>query len=121
MLAHFKPFYLVLLIGENKSIKSTYNDLAFPENLKLIIKNWEEICECEDEREADWWQKKTALAKESQALTHSMVFYHDDEIIDASSEILTEKKEFEINSIPIKLLKSNWLKKRIFITYSNRV
>ena len=43
----------VLLIGENKSIKSTYNGLAFSENLKLIMKNWESICECEDERDAD--------------------------------------------------------------------
>ena len=53
MLAHFKPFYPVLLIGENKSIKSTYNDFAFSENLKLIMKHWEEICECEDEIDAD--------------------------------------------------------------------
>ena len=52
MLAHFKPFYPVLLMGENKSIKSTYND-AFSENLRLIMKNWEAICECEDERDAD--------------------------------------------------------------------
>ena len=37
--------------------------------------------------------KKTALAKEFQALTHSMVFYDDDEVIDVSSEIMIQKKE----------------------------
>ena len=58
MLAHFKPFYPVLLFGEKKLIKSIHNDLAFSENLKLIMKNWEAICECADERDADWWQKK---------------------------------------------------------------
>ena len=65
--------------------------------------------------------KETALAKESQALTHTMVFYHNDEIIDVSLEIMTAKKEFGINSILFKLLKSNWLKRRILLTYSNRV
>ena len=53
MLAHFKPFYPVLLFGEKKLIKSIHNDLAFSENLKLIMKNWEAICECADERDAD--------------------------------------------------------------------
>ena len=39
-----------------------------------------------------------------------MVF-DDDEIIDVSPEITTAKKDFEINSILLKLLESNWLKK----------
>ena len=55
--------------------------------------------------------KITALAKKSQALTHAMVFDDYDEIIDLSSEIMTAKKYFEINSILLKLLESNWLKK----------
>jgi hypothetical protein len=74
------------------------------------MKNWEAIYECEDERDADRLRKRAALAKESQALTRSMVF-HDDEIIDVSSEIMTAKKDFEINSVLLKLLESNWLKK----------
>ena len=45
--------------------------------------------------------KETALAKESQALTHSMVFYHNDEIIDVSLEIMTAKKKIwnQLNTI----------------------
>ena len=74
------------------------------------MKNWEAIYECEDERDADRLRKRAALAKESQALTQSMVF-DDDEIIDVSSEIMTAKKDFEVNSVLLKLLESNWLKK----------
>ena len=54
MLAHFKPFSPELpLIKNNKSIESTFNDFAFSEKSKLIMKNWEAIYECEDERDAD--------------------------------------------------------------------
>jgi len=74
------------------------------------MKTWKAIHECEDERDADQLHKRAALAKESQTLTCSMVF-DDDEIIDVSSEIMTAKKDFEINSILLKLLESNWLKK----------
>ena len=73
------------------------------------MKNWEAIYECEDERDADQLHKRAALAKESKALTRSMFF--DDEIIDVSSEIMTAKKKFEVNSVLLKLLESNWLKK----------
>ena len=61
----------------------------FSEILKLIMVNWEaiyecEVYECEDGRDVDWWQKRAALAEESQALTHFMVF-DDDKIIEVSS------------------------------------
>ena len=92
MLAHFKPFSPEIpLIEKNKLIESTFNDFAFSEKSKLIMKNWEAIYECEDERDADRLHKRAALAKESQALTQSMAF-DDDEIIDVSSQIMTAKK-----------------------------
>ena len=112
MLAHFKPFSPDLpLIEKNKSIHSTFNDFAFSEKSKLIMKNWEAIYECEDERDADRLRKRAALAKESQALTRSTFIGDDDEIIDVSSEIMTAKKDFEIDLVLLKLLESNWLKK----------
>ena len=89
-------------------MESTFNEFGFSEKSKLIMKNWEAIYECEDERDADWLCKKAALAKESQALTFSMVF--DDEIIDVIPEIMAAKKDFAINSILLKLLELNWLK-----------
>ena len=111
MLAHFKPFSPELpLIEKNKSIESTFNDFAFSEKLKVIVKNWEVIYECEGERDADQLHKRATLAKESQSLTQFMVL-DDDEIIDVSSEIMTAKKDFEVNSVLLKLLESNWLKK----------
>jgi len=112
ILAHFEPFSPELpLIEKKKSIESTFNDFTFSEKSKLIMKNWEAIYECEDERDADRLHKRAALAKESQALTHSMVCHDDDAIIDVGSEIMTAKIDFEINSILLKFLELNWLKK----------
>ena len=112
MLAHFKPFSSDFpLIEKNKTVQSTFNDFSFSEKSKLIMKNWEAIYECEDERDADRLCKRAALAKESQALTRSMAFENGDDLIDVSSEQMTAKKDFEVNSILLKLLESNWLKK----------
>ena len=105
MLAHLPFFPELPLIEKNKSIESTFNEFGFSGKSKLIMNNWEAIYECEDERDADQLHKKAALAKESQALTCSMVF--DDEIVDVSPEIMTAIKDFKINSIPLKLLESN--------------
>ena len=112
MLAHFKPFSSEFpLIERNKTVQSTFNDFSFSEKSRLIMKNWEAIYECEDERDADRLRKRAALAKESQALTHSMAFEDDDDLIAVSSEQMTAKKDFEVNSVLLRLLESNWLKK----------
>jgi len=112
MLAHFKPFSSEFpLIEKNKTVQSTFNDFSFSEKSRLVMKNWEAIYACKDERDADRLHKRAALAKESQALTCSMAFGNDDDLIDVSSKQMTAKKYFEVNSILLRLLESNWLKK----------
>ena len=90
----------------------------FQKKSKLIMKNWEKsmrmrMKEMQTNCIKDLlWQRSLKLWLN----LHILV------IIDVSSEIMTAKKKIEINSVLLKLLESNWLKKsaRLFNPYSNR-
>lgn len=72
-LIHFKPFgvnHPLFVPGESATeVFSRYN---FSSNAARILKNWNAIYECEDERDAERLRKVNTMTKESQLMTQTL-------------------------------------------------
>jgi hypothetical protein len=113
VLSHFKPFHNdTPLILPYETIDSVYSSYKFTVAEQKIMNNWEEIHECEDERDAERLRKRKALTQESQAFTKSMASTFDDELVDLNTQDKRSfQKDYEINYVLLKLLHSKWLNK----------
>lgn len=81
-LSHFKPFSvrLPLLIAD---VEETFCSFVFPSFALCIMDNWEEIHECQDERDAERLRKQASLMKSCDSLTvPSNILDVDNEDID---------------------------------------
>ncbi|KAF5365147.1 hypothetical protein D9757_011773 [Collybiopsis confluens] len=72
VLAHFKPFSFELSLIDS-SLHDTYASLNLTAEYQRVVDNWEEIHECEDERE------KERLKKRANALKNSLPFSTSDD------------------------------------------
>jgi len=116
-LAHHKPFSLSNpLIEPLSDWSSTYNKYKFTESAKKIMKNWNAIHECEDERDADRLRKRDAATHESKSLTaaiyNSMVKTDEDEEHNFNDSIEGEKLlkyDFAFQELLSTLQQSKWL------------
>jgi len=69
VLAHFKPFSITQpLIPAGDSCDNVFHTYPFSDQNMKIIKNWNAIYECEDERDAERLRKRKAATKESLAM-----------------------------------------------------
>ena len=86
-LAHFKPFDAAHpLIEKGCSIEDTFESYTFSSRSHLIMKNWEDIHECEDKRDEERLRKRMALTAESLAMTKT--------VNDTSSKAESDDRDF---------------------------
>jgi hypothetical protein len=99
VLSHFKPFHNnIPLLAATDTIENVYSSDYFPHYAVDVMKNWEAINECEDERDAERLKKREALTRESQALTKSITANFDDELTELNLHDLNyAKKDFQVN------------------------
>lgn len=84
-LAHFKPFSLSNpLIPEGDTVERCFENYNFHMSHMSIMKNWDALYECQDQRDLERLRKRDALTKESLALTRSL----QSDFIDIDANIL---------------------------------
>lgn len=112
-LAHHKPFSIRSpLIGPGSSPEGTFESTDFAETAVTVMKNWESLHECEDERDRERIRKQQTLFKESQALTRSIhgVFEENER----TEKVLRGRKadllSLDEEQIVSRLRQSNWFK-----------
>ena len=78
VLSHFKPFGIENpLIPSGETPNTIFNTYDFSLNAITVMKNWNAIYECEDERDAEHLQKHACDTQKSSAVTNSMVFLNE--------------------------------------------
>ncbi|KAF5362237.1 hypothetical protein D9756_001995 [Leucocoprinus leucothites] len=116
-LAHFKPFSLSnLLIPPNSSINNEYKTFQFSSMAKNVMKNWNAIHECEDQRDADRLRKRETLMKESQVMIRAVAF-QDDDIINlenwTTANNTKHEADFKMWNTVVVLTQAQWFKPSI--------
>lgn len=113
VLSHFKPFHNdIPLLASTETIENLYLSYHFPNFAVQVMKHWEAINECEDERDAERLGKRESLTRESQALTKSITANFDDDLTELSLDDKNHaKKDFQVNCELLKLIESKWLNK----------
>ena len=112
VLAHFKPFSMTQpLIPANESYENVFQTYSFSDRTLKIIRNWNAIYECEDERDAERLRKRTIATRESAAMTASVGFPELDveNIENALSEKTNSETNFRIQQAVLAMQQSNWL------------
>jgi hypothetical protein len=117
VLAHFKPFHISLpLIDKKKSLEDTYRSFNFSKRSKRIMMNWEEIHECQDERDEERLRKRANLTTESMAITNSLAlndpnlsFLEPDDVDVSSIPHNNSRKDFALLQAIHVLEQSHWL------------
>ncbi|KAG8929439.1 hypothetical protein FRC01_004338 [Tulasnella sp. 417] len=88
MIAHFVPFSSQHpLFPPNRQVAVTdyFNAYPFHPTHQRIMNNWNEVHECEDERDAERLRKREAVTREHRLLQKAIVGCEDDEMIDFSN------------------------------------
>ena len=113
-LAHFKPFdHCHPLIDRESSIEETYRSFSFSQRSQTIMQNWEDIHECEDERDKERMRKRSAITAESLAMSDTInrtfpnIDHNDVDIILNSKKIA--HKDFIVLQTIHALEQSQWL------------
>ena len=66
MLAHFRPFSHLKTLGDKGvCLNKLFSDTTFLDQSLSVMKNWNAIHECEDERDAERLKKKDNVLKKS--------------------------------------------------------
>lgn len=116
MLAHFKPWGKSMLIGiEGSNALSLFTETSFSSSSLEIMKNWEAIHECEDERDAERIRKQNSKMKASAVMTRdfkkNINKNLDDEDIDLDlSRIKHYKKDMMLIAVISEITLAGWLK-----------
>ena len=116
MLAHFKPCSCDQpLITDNANINATFNQYEFDTRSLEIMRNWEEIHECEDKREAERIRKTSSKMKSSKILNESreaITYDSDDDAIHIPlSETHSSIVEAETVNAVLNLCSAGWFAK----------
>jgi hypothetical protein len=113
ILSHFKLFHNdIPLFASTETIEDLYSSYPFSPYALQVMKNWEAINECEDERDAEQLKKREALTRESQALTKFITANFDNELAELNlHDLNSAKKDFQVNCELLKLIQSKWLDK----------
>jgi len=112
-LAHFKPFSISMdLFGINKDPITCHIQFDFCSRSHEVMKNWEAVHECEDERDADRLRKQVQLTTKSKALTASMGMGANEDDLDftfPSDLSLRSENNFCAQQAILELQQSGWL------------
>jgi hypothetical protein len=114
VLVHFMPFGVHCpLLTNGHSIEDTFNNFTPSTASHIVMKNWEDIHECEDEHDGERLRKRATLTAESLAVTHavsnSVIGLHADEIDVASSSTINSQTTFAVLQAVCSLKCSRWL------------
>lgn len=94
VLIHFKPFSATNpLLIDGMTCREAFDSYEFASGALRIMKNWEAIHECEDERDADRLKKRAAITKESQSMTRTLALdgSSNPEDVDLSTNTMSAK------------------------------
>ena len=123
-LAHFKPFDIdhpLLLVSSAALIELSFKNHSFSPRSLYVMKQWDAIHECQDERDAERLRKRTMLTTpgltRSEQLSNVISFGTDDEILIPKKQALYSdfklKQELELFE------QSHWLLPNESIAHSN--
>lgn len=118
MLSHFAPFsYSRPLMLVNQDIVSTFDQAKFSNKSLAVMKNWEAIHECEDQREAERLKKRSNKLKEAKervqavkAMLPPEYLEDPDAYVLAEEDFRHEKMDNETLHLRCALINANWLK-----------
>lgn len=77
VLAHFKPFSVsdpLVELTDGLNIETYFHTYTLSDIAKRVTANWEELCNCEDEREAERMRKEDRVSKESRLKSMASMF-----------------------------------------------
>ena len=112
-LAHFKPFSLNKRLVNGCNWKEEYESYKFQEAHIQIMKNWNAIHECEDERDADRLRKRDKATAESKAMTAAVLNCDMEDDNNFNDKVVGERhheRDFRIQQFMSILQQGNWLK-----------
>ena len=115
MLAHFKPFSATVPLFPEAAVPQVeFESFQFAGKHKQIIQNWNDMYECEDERDAERMRKKAQAMQESQELTKSInqSSSRDEIEIDISTDsdgTQYDKRDFRLQQDMIPYKTGKWL------------
>ncbi|KAG2738317.1 hypothetical protein P692DRAFT_20758941, partial [Suillus brevipes Sb2] len=125
-LAHFKPFSIdTLLLPGDASVEEVFSVFKFSDRANTIMKNWEAVHECEDQRDAERLLKQARVIGSTTANsdTSSAPVSVDSEV-DITGVTGTTKRDsreqFHISQFILLLKQSRWLNKTLTMTAESR-
>jgi hypothetical protein len=95
-LAHFKPFSLNNRLINGCDWKAEYESYKFQMAHTQIMKNWNAIHECEDERDADRLRKRDKATAESKTMTAAVLKSDIGEDNNFNDMVVGEKEDFTV-------------------------
>jgi hypothetical protein len=99
MLAHFKPFSITSPIKlPDQSYPDAFIDFQFPSFAQQIMRNWEDVHECEDERDADRIRKKQNSAFVNAELNARLAAYEGATMEDEDSGPIVDLNSSSLHS-----------------------
>ncbi|KAG2337334.1 hypothetical protein BDR05DRAFT_1005149 [Suillus weaverae] len=110
-LTHFKPFSIAVpLIPLHSSVDVVYASYNFSAHSLAIMKHWEAVHKCEDERDADWLQKRAQLTTGKKDASRLLVELDNDvDVTPANPFCKSAQEELKMNQFIILLKQSQWL------------
>ena len=111
VLAHFKPFSISQpLIPSGKSCDDVFRTHSFSDQSLKVIKNWNAIHECEDERDAERLRKQNAATRESAAMTASIIPELNIEDFENTVSVKgNAERNFRLQQAIFAMQQSNWI------------
>ena len=107
VLSHFKPFGIENpLIPSGETPNTIFNTYDFFFNAMTVMKNWNAIYECEDERDAERLQKHASETQKSSTVTNSMAFLGEN-IECAISKKSHSEQDFKMQQMILTMQQSN--------------
>ncbi|KAG1733088.1 hypothetical protein EDD22DRAFT_960256 [Suillus occidentalis] len=110
-LAHFKPFSCTVpLIPLHSSVDAEYASFQFSTRGLAIMKHWESVHECEDERDAERLRRRAQLTSANSDASHSKAVFDDDiDVVPVDPFCKSALEEFKMNQFILLLKQSQWL------------
>jgi len=115
-LAHFKPFSVSQpLLSQDQTWEDAYQRHSFSDRHLCIMRNWNAVHECEDERDAERLKRQNTATAESKALTSAIMGTGiNSEDLSDDIHLMTStkqsRKDFHIQQFILSLQQANWLK-----------
>lgn len=91
MLSHFKPWSISKPLLNGLSPQEAFEQFDFLPQHSRIMQNWEDLYECQDERDAEQLRKQETAAKASSALTKSLFNSVSDQWIETAEDFPSQR------------------------------